>query len=167
MAKVKAKDGDKWVTLNGAKVLLGGDGKIKAGMGGKFAGMKITEIPETTPISPERLTEAGRDRIMGAQEPGEYFESENLSPLENDIRDYTAGGYELEKEVKTEIKSLIAESPVSTQPLYRVEELGSATSNLQPGDTFSRDIQSYSKSSSFTERLIGGYDDVTFDECSD
>ena len=37
-------DPDDWVTINNAKVNIGDDGEIKAGMGGKYTGQKIGEI---------------------------------------------------------------------------------------------------------------------------
>ena len=37
-------DPDDWVTINNAKVNVGDDGEIKAGMGGKYTGQKIGEI---------------------------------------------------------------------------------------------------------------------------
>ena len=44
------KDGEHWVTVNaengnGQHVLLSGEGRVLAGMGGKFTGVKIDNIP--------------------------------------------------------------------------------------------------------------------------
>ena len=43
---------DRWITTeNGSRVLLGDDGEIKAGMGGKFNGQKIGELGKHNPSS--------------------------------------------------------------------------------------------------------------------
>ena len=44
-------DPDGWVTINNAKVNIGDDGEIKAGMGGKYTGQKISEIGKSKPSS--------------------------------------------------------------------------------------------------------------------
>ena len=50
------KDGEHWVTVNaengnGQHVLLSGEGRVLAGMGGKFTGVKIDKDPPFLPIS--------------------------------------------------------------------------------------------------------------------
>lgn len=35
---------DRWVTMNGARVLLGDDGEVKGGLGGKYTGQNVSSV---------------------------------------------------------------------------------------------------------------------------
>ena len=60
----KIKDEDRWITLeNGSRVLLGKNGEIKGGMGGKYNGMTLEEMANASAgNSPQDIT-----KLMGPE----------------------------------------------------------------------------------------------------
>jgi len=110
------------------------------------------------------IPKEAQDRLMGAQTAGEFFNKDNLTSLENNIVEYTGGGVFFTPSQTAQVNALIKASPVKDAPLYRVEESTSQWENIKAGDTFDRDIQSYSKSNEFVKENLKGNYDIDYDE---
>lgn len=78
------EQGEHWVTLkNGAKVLIGGDGTVIAGMGGKFNGKKVSDIPHGGGAKKSGGTSSGGKGKMSKQDYEKYTGSAYMSKYRN------------------------------------------------------------------------------------
>ncbi len=83
---------------------------------------------------------------------GEYFETDRKTDIEQELEEYLGGAIfsgdedPFTDKVVAKLKEYIKNSPMSTNSIYRIEELIPQTRNLRVGSRFYRRISSWSKS---------------------
>jgi len=92
LEKAKAKNlqskhaGSNWVTMNGAKVLIGGDGKVIAGAGGKFSGEGKKEAGKSDKdreVVSTKMENNGKRTVETTKEGGSFRITESTMPYKD------------------------------------------------------------------------------------
>ena len=60
---------DRWVTMSGAKVLLGDDGEVKGGLGGKYTGQNVSAVgSKKVNITPREMSSMVAPMVAGEKQ---------------------------------------------------------------------------------------------------
>lgn len=135
---------------------------------------------------PEVVTvpQTAKKRLEGKQTPGEYVNAKNLTQMEKDLVDFTAGGTAfpdistamLEGRRKVDLKDVTSEERTIIQwhqqlenskhekTLYRIEEYGVNGVELEEGNTFTYGFRSFTKSPEFIDNIVDGNYDIDFED---